>query len=320
MRAFVTGGAGFIGSQLVDRLLARGDEVVVYDNLSTGQRRFLGAALTDHPLRCQLVEADILDRAALERALDGCELVFHLAANADVRRGTERPQRDLEQNTVGTSTLLEAMRARGVRRLAFASTGAIYGEPAVFPTPEDAPLPVQTSLYGASKLAAEGMISAYAFGFGFEVCIFRFVSILGPRYSHGHVYDFVAKLLADPHEIEVLGDGRQRKSYLHVDDCVDGMLLALERSEGPVGVFNLGHEQVCRVDDSLGWICAEMGARPRRRYTGGERGWVGDSPLVHLDCGRLRALGWAPTRTIEESVVATTRFLLENRWLFEARG
>ncbi|MEM6796906.1 MAG: NAD-dependent epimerase/dehydratase family protein, partial [Acidobacteriota bacterium] len=232
MKVLVTGGAGFIGSHLVDRLLARGDEVVIYDDLSTGQRRFLEKALASG--RCRLVVADIRDRETLERSLEGCELVAHLAANADVRRGTERPRRDLEQNTLGTSSVLEAMRARGVRRILFSSTGAIYGEPEVFPTPEDAPLPVQTSLYGASKLAAEGLISAYAHGFGFTAWIFRFVSILGPHYSHGHVFDFAAKLLADPHDIEVLGDGRQRKSYLHVADCVDGMLRALEGADAPV--------------------------------------------------------------------------------------
>ncbi|MEM1180966.1 MAG: NAD-dependent epimerase/dehydratase family protein [Acidobacteriota bacterium] len=318
MKALVTGGAGFIGSHVVDRLLAEGYRVTVYDNLATGQRRFLDDALATG--RCRLVVGDILDRDRLTESLDGSSLVAHFAANADVRRGRDHPERDLEQNALGTSSVLEAMRAAGVERLLFASTGAIYGEPDVFPTPEDAPLPVQTSLYGASKLAAEGLISAYAHGFGLQASIFRFVSILGPRYSHGHVFDFVRKLLHDPERVEVLGDGRQRKSYLHVDDCVDGIVRALRRDEAPVSIYNLGHADVCTVDDSLGWIARRLGFEPERRYTGGERGWVGDSPLVHLDCSRIRALGFAPRRSIRESVEATVDFLLDNRWLLDSRG
>lgn len=216
MRALVTGGAGFIGSSLVDRLLSLGHSVVAYDNFSTGQRGFLAGAL-QHP-SFTLVEGDTLDLDALTRAVDGCDVVFHLAANADVRFGTEHPKRDLEQNTVATFNVLEAMRANGVKRIAFSSTGSVYGEAHVFPTPEDAPFPLQTSLYGASKLAGEGMIAAYAAGFGFEGCIFRFVSILGERYTHGHVFDFYRSLREDPTRLRVLGDGTQRKSYLYIGD------------------------------------------------------------------------------------------------------
>src|SRR6266567_5585463 len=219
MHYFVTGGAGFIGSNQVDRLLATGHSVTAYDNFVTGQREFLADSLR-HPA-FRLVEGDLLDLPALTRALAGHDFVFHLAANADVRFGTEHPRKDLEQNTIATFHVLEAMRANSVRRLAFSSTGSIYGEPDVFPTPEGCPFPVQTSLYGASKLAGEGLIAAYCEGFGFRGFIFRFVSILGERYTHGHVYDFYNKLLDNPNKIEVLGNGKQRKSYLYIQDCIE---------------------------------------------------------------------------------------------------
>jgi UDP-glucose 4-epimerase len=299
-------------------LLADGHEVTAFDNFSTGQREFLAGAL-GHP-GCTLVEGDLLDLDALTRALRGHDTVFHLAANADVRFGTEHPRRDLEQNTLGTFNVLEAMRAGGARRIAFSSTGSVYGEPNVFPTPEDAPFPVQTSLYGASKLAGEGLIAAYASGFGIQGCVFRFVSILGERYTHGHVFDFCRKLRADSASIEVLGDGKQRKSYLYVHDCVDAILTVLARAEAPFGVWNLGAEEYCTVDDSLGWICARLGVSPARRYTGGQRGWIGDSPFIFLDTAKVRALGWRPRLTIRQGVERTLDWLLGNPWVLERRA
>lgn len=315
MRALVTGAAGFIGSHLVDRLLAAGHEVTAYDNLSTGRRRFLESAARRPGF--ELVEGDVLDSGLLTRAVAGHDWVFHLAANADVRHGLEHPRRDLEQNTLGTFNVLEAMRAGGVRRIAFTSTGSVYGEPPVFPTPEGCPFPSQTSLYGASKAAAEGLLSAYCHGFGFEARVFRLVSALGERYQHGHVLDFLRKLRANPAEIEVLGDGRQRKSYLYVGDCVDAMLLAVERASGPFDVFNLGHEENCTVDESLDWITGHLGLQPVRRYTGGSRGWVGDSPFIFLDASRIRSLGWRPTLGIRDAVLRTLDYLVANPWLLE---
>jgi UDP-glucose 4-epimerase len=317
LKALVTGAAGFIGSNLVDRLLAGGHEVAGFDNFSTGQAEFLKSAL-ECP-RFRLVRGDLLDTDALAKAMDNIDFVFHLAANADVRFGTRHPRTDLEQNTIATSNLLEAMRARNVRRIAFASTGSVYGEPAVFPTPEDAPFPVQTSLYAASKLAAEGMIAAYCEGFGFQAYIFRFVSILGERYTHGHVLDFYRQLLSHPERLEVLGNGRQRKSYLFVDDCVAAMLTAIEKANGKVKVFNLGTDESCEVNESIGWIAAHLNASPRLIYSGGERGWVGDSPFIFLDCSRIRQLGWRPRLSIREAVVRTLRFLDQNRWVLERR-
>jgi UDP-glucose 4-epimerase len=317
MRYFVTGGAGFIGSNLVDRLLAGGHGVTAYDNFSTGQREFLAAALRQPAFR--LVEADLLDLPVLTGAMAGHDLVFHLAANADVRFGTHHPRRDLEQNTIATFNVLEAMRANNVRRLAFSSTGSIYGEPDVFPTPEGCPFPVQTSLYGASKLAGEGLIAAYCTGFGFQGFIFRFVSILGERYTHGHVYDFYNKLLDNPHEIEVLGNGKQRKSYLHVQDCVEAMLTVIEKSERPVTVANLGTDEYCCVDDSLGWICEHLGVKPTRHYTGGERGWIGDSPFIFLDTSFVRSFGWRPKLSIRAGIIRTLEYLQANEWVLRRR-
>ncbi|HOV80014.1 MAG TPA: NAD-dependent epimerase/dehydratase family protein [Bacillota bacterium] len=317
MRYFVTGGAGFIGSNLVDRLLDGGHAVVVFDNFSTGFERFL--AKRKGTAGFTLVRGDILDLDRLKSAMTGCDFVFHLAANADVRFGTLHPRRDLEQNTVGTFNVLEAMRSNGIKNIAFSSSGAVYGEPAVFPTPEDAPFPVQTSLYGASKLAAEGLITAYCEGFGFKGWIFRLVSILGERYTHGHIFDLYKKLLADPEALPVLGDGRQRKSYLYVQDCIDAILLAVAKTGDRVNIFNLGTGEYCTVNDSAGWIAGRLGLSPKLVYSGGERGWPGDSPFIFLDCSRIRSLGWSPKLSIREAVLRTLDFLQENKWVLQER-
>jgi UDP-glucose 4-epimerase len=313
-RACITGGAGFIGSNLVDRLISQGVEVVVLDDFRSGRREFLTGAL-ESP-RAQLIEGDVLDRAAVEEATRDCDWVFHLQANADVRWGLEHPRHDLEQNTIATSNVLEAMRANGVTQIAFSSTGSIYGEPELFPTPEDAPFPVQTSLYGASKLAGEGLIEAYAAGYGFTGLIFRFVSILGERYTHGHVFDFYRALKRDPTHLRVLGDGRQEKSYLYVQDCIDAVLSASERHEQDPGahIYNLGTDETIVVDDSVAIITGQMGLSPQVEHTGGRRGWTGDSPLIRLDTTRIRALGWKPRLSIREAVVRTLQWLDESEY------
>ena len=307
MRIFVTGAAGFIGSNMVDRLLAAGHSVVGFDNLSTGQRRFLETAL-HHP-DFTFHESDVLDREALAQAMGDADLVMHFAANADVRFGTEHPRKDLDQNTVATWNVLEAMRERGCKRIVFSSTGSVYGEPTIFPTPETCPFPVQTSLYGASKLAAEGLIQAYCEGFGMQGYIFRFVSILGERYTHGHVFDFYRQLAEHPEHLHVLGNGHQKKSYLYVQDCIDAILTAIKsnKADGKVNIFNLGTDEYCEVNDSIGWICEHLGLHPKLTYSGGERGWIGDSPFILLDCSRIRALGWRPRLTIKEAVLATIK-------------
>jgi UDP-glucose 4-epimerase len=302
-RVLITGGAGFIGSNLADRLVPD-VEVAILDNFSTGRREFV------HP-DAELFEGDVLDPEVLRAAMQGCDTVFHLQANADVRHGLERTRVDLEQNTIATSNVLEAMRETGADTIAFSSTGSVYGEPAVFPTPEDAPFPVQTSLYAASKLAGEGLIGAYCHGFGFKGVVFRFVSILGERYTHGHVIDFCRALRADPTRLRVLGDGRQRKSYLYVQDCVSAMLTALHAHEEGFAVYNLGTDESITVDESIAVITDHLGVEPVVEHTGGERGWAGDSPLIHLDTAKIRALGWAPSLTIREAVTKTLEWLDE---------
>jgi UDP-glucose 4-epimerase len=310
MRVIVTGGAGFIGSNLVAGLIERGDDVTVVDNFSTGRREFLEKPLASGRL---VVEAlDLLeDGPRIAGVVEGADAVVHLAANADVRFGLEHPRRDLEQNVIVTHNVLEAVRTAGVPELVFSSTGSVYGEAEVIPTPEDAPFPVQTSLYGASKGAAEGFIAAYAEGFGLRATVYRFVSILGSGYTHGHVIDFVAQLTDHPDRLHILGDGTQRKSYLEVGDCVGAIMGRLGRAEG-FSVFNLGVDNYCTVKDSVGWICKRLGVEPTLSFGGGDRGWVGDNPFIFLDTAKIRATGWQPRWSIQEAVERTVDFLVSN--------
>lgn len=318
MRYLVTGCAGFIGSSLVDRLLQEGHNVVGIDNFSTGQAEFL--KLANSSPNFTLLKMDLLEKDLIKPAFEGIDAVFHLAANADVRFGTEHPHKDLEQNAIATFHVLEAMRAHQVKRIAFASTGSIYGEAAVVPTPENTAFPIQTSLYGASKLAAESLIQAYAEGFGFQGYIFRFVSILGERYTHGHVFDFYKQLLKNPEELFVLGNGEQRKSYLYIQDCIDAILHAMHHANDKVNIFNLGTDAYCQVNDSIGWISEYLGLNPKRVYGGGERGWIGDNPFIYLDTKKIRDLGWTPKLSIQEGVKQTIKYLQENQWVLEQRS
>jgi UDP-glucose 4-epimerase len=212
------------------------------------------------------------------------------------------------------------MRVNGIQTIAFSSTGSVYGEADVIPTPEDAPFPIQTSLYGASKLAGEGLVAAYAEGFGMRAYIFRFVSILGQRYTHGHVFDFVRSLNRDSSALHILGNGLQRKSYLHVDDCIEAILTAIASANAKINIFNLGTDEYCQVKESAGWIAERLGVEPTFTYGGGDRGWVGDNPFIFLDTRRIRALGWRPNLNIRESVERTVDWLQENQWVFFERG
>jgi UDP-glucose 4-epimerase len=321
-QTFITGAAGFIGSTLVDRLLIGGQRVVGWDNLSTGRERFLQGALK-HP-NFRFVRGDNLDLDGLAAAMKGCDTLFHFAANADVRFGLDHPRKDLEQNTIATFNILEAMRSNGIKTIAFASTGSVYGEAAIIPTPEDHPFPVQTSLYAASKLAGEGLIHAYCEGYGFEGYVFRFVSILGERYTHGHVFDFYRQLTEHPEHLKVLGDGTQRKSYLYVQDCVGAMLHVMKaglalRAKHRVEVFNLGTPEYVQVNDSIRYLCGALGVKPRLEYTGGDRGWVGDNPFIFLDTKKIQATGWRPALTIEQGISRTLEWLKANQWVYEKR-
>jgi len=315
--AFVTGAAGFVGSNLVDRLLQAGLCVIGYDNLATGRIEFLAEASQQSGFT--FVEGDVLDVPTLSRSMASADIVFHFAANADVRFGLEHPRKDLEQNTIATFNVLEAMRENGIRDIAFPSTGSVYGEAPLIPTPEDAPFPVQTSLYGASKLAGEGLIASYCEGYGMRGWIFRFVSILGERYTHGHVFDFYRQLLTDPTHLSVLGNGKQRKSYLAVKDCIDAIFHALANTHDKVNIFNLGTDEYCEVNDSIRWITGRLGLVPKLNYSGGDRGWVGDNPFIFLDTRKIRALGWQPKLSIRSGIEQTLDWLSENRWVLEAR-
>lgn len=324
--AFVTGAAGFIGSNLVDRLLADGVRVIGWDNLSTGQLRFLDGAVKNPNF--MLMRGDNLDLPALTSAMRGVDFVFHFAANADIKDGWQHPKKDLEQNTIATFNVLEAMRANGVKRIAFSSTGSVYGEALVTPdrpTPETDSFPIQTSLYGASKTAGEGLLAAYAEGAQIdEAYIFRFVSILGERYTHGHVFDFYKQLVEHPDRLRVLGDGTQRKSYLYVQDCIDAILHVTRQSTARdakhhTQIYNLGTPEFVQVNDSIGFICAALGLKPKLEYTGGNRGWIGDNPFIFLDTKRVQSTGWKPKLTIEQGIIKTLRWLEANRWVYEAR-
>ena len=317
MRIVITGGAGFIGSNLCHRLLDDGYRVVSIDNLSTGHRQFLEPIMPHRDF--EFVELDLLEPGdALEQLFEGADAVAHLAANADVRSGWDDPERDLRQNVLASHRVLEAVRRSEVPNLVFTSSGSVYGEAGVIPTPETCPFPVQTSLYAASKLAVEGFVQAYAEKTGLRAVILRFVSVLGQHYTHGHVIDFVRSLRRDPARLRVLGDGAQRKSYLHIDDCVRAVSQLLRTDAD--GVFNLGLDDTCTVRESVGWICEQLGVDPEVEFTGGRQGWVGDNPHIHLAIDRILATGWVPRRSIRDAVQTTVDWLVGQDWLLDATG
>ena len=315
MKYFVTGGSGFIGSNLVDRLLKNGDEVTVYDNFSTGKEEFIEHA--KHQKNCKIITGDVLDTDKLLSSIIGHDFVFHLSANADVRNGPEHPDKDLKQNTIATFNVLEAIRLSNISKIAFSSTGSIYGESTEFPTPETAKFPIQTSLYGASKLACEGLIQAYCEAYNMQSWIFRFVSILGERYTHGHVKDFFSQLKEHPNKLNVLGDGKQKKSYLYVQDCIDAILLAIKKSNDKINIFNLGHTTTLTVNQSISIICNILDVHPHIYYSGGNHGWIGDVPYILLDTTKINSLGWTPKLSLPESIHKTVNYLEENEWILK---
>ncbi|MCK4703175.1 NAD-dependent epimerase/dehydratase family protein, partial [Candidatus Bathyarchaeota archaeon] len=313
MKVLVTGGAGFIGSHLVDRLMETGNQVRVIDNLASGQLSNLDRWM-DHQ-GFEFIEGDLLERDASLEAVEGCSQVFHLAANPEVQANKADPEEHFRQNIEATYSLLEAVAERGgVELLVFASTSTVYGEATVLPTPEGYGPTKPISMYGASKLACEALISAYASMHGFKAVIYRLANVVGPRSNHGVIWDFVGKLRGSPEELEVLGDGTQSKSYLYIDDCVDGFLKGVESVE-QVAVFNIGsmdRASVLRIAE----IVKEEAGQPEAmiRLTGGVdggRGWKGDVKLMHLDTASLRRLGWAPKYNSEEAVRLTARAVSE---------
>ncbi len=308
MRALVTGGAGFIGSHLVDRLLAEGREVVVYDNFSSGKREFI-----DKNVR--IVEADMLDTSMLNSVLaEGFDEVFHLAANPDVRIGAENTKVHLEQNIMTTFNLIEAMRKAKARRLGFASTSTIYGEATKIPTPEDYGPLLPISNYGASKLACEALISSYSNNFGIKSVMWRFANIVGPRSTHGITFDFINKLKADPKKLSILGDGKQTKSYCYVQDAIDAMMHTWERAKANVEVFNVGSEDYIDVNVIAKTVINEMGLKDVKfEYTGGVdggRGWKGDIKVMKLSIDKLKDSGWKPKYDSVHAIKLTAKSLL----------
>lgn len=310
MKCIVTGGAGFIGSHLTDRLLREGNEVTVVDNLSGGKFQFIEHHMDDPHFK--FVKEDLSTDGLISSSFKGADMVFHLAANPDVRSGVTDTRTPLTQNIVATFNVLESMRAAGVRKIAFTSTSTVYGEAAVVPTPENYGPLMPISLYGASKLACEALISSYSHTFDMQSWIYRFANIIGSRGTHGVIFDFIGRLRANPEKLTILGNGRQSKSYLHISDCVDGMLFAVKNSNDPVNIFNIGSDDRFDVTGIARVIAAEMGMQAVEfEYTGGDRGWKGDVPFMTLSISKLKALGWKPVRNSEESVRLCVRELLK---------
>ncbi len=310
----VTGGAGFIGSHIVDALMRRKAKVRVLDSLSSGTMQGIENWLNDPSFK--FVQGDLLNRTDIEMAAEDCSIVFHLAANPEVRLGSAAPEIHFRQNVEATFNLLEALRrSGGIETLVFASSSTVYGDATKIPTPEDALLrPI--SVYGASKLASEAMVSAYAHSYGFRAVIYRLANVIGPRNQHCVIYDFITKLRSNPRELEILGDGTPKKSYLYIDDCIKAMLIGLERSGGRVEVFNLGSDDWTVVKTIAKIVVEEMGlGEVAFKFTGGidgGRGWVGDVKYMLLDASRLKSLGWKAELNSAQAVRAAVRGILKS--------
>lgn len=306
-KSLVTGGAGFIGSHLVDQLISRGDDVTIVDNFRTGRHEFINP-------EAKLVNHDIGDTEFLRKHFEHVDDVYHLAANADVRNGWDDPKRDFDLNLGSTLSVAELAATAGVENFIFSSTGSIYGEALKLPTPENYSIDHQTSLYGASKYSCESFLGAYSEAGKFKVTILRFVSVLGPRYTHGHVYDFMYKLRFDSSKLEILGDGTQTKSYMHVSDCVD----ALTSLRGPNNfeVFNIGRAETLKIQRSIEIILEVLNVFPVLHFGKSSRGWIGDNPVILLDTTRANTLGWQPKIGIEDAIRDTANWIVQNSWVF----
>jgi UDP-glucose 4-epimerase len=316
----VTGCAGFIGSNFVDKLLDLGKKVIGIDNLSTGQENFLNNALKIKNFI--FIKDDLLNPQCLDEILskNKVDFVFHFSANADVRFGLNHTWKDIEQNVIVTHNLLEIMRRFDLNNIAFSSTGSVYGVQSHLPIKEEAPFPIQTSLYGSSKVACEGLITSYAEGFNFNVWIFRFVSILGQRYSHGHIFDFYKQLLNNNKELYILGDGTQKKSYLNIKDCIEASICAINNSKKKINIFNFGTDNFIEVNDSIDIICDYLSISPKIIRGNEKQGWIGDNPFIFLDTDKIKRHGWQAKFSIEDSIRSTLDYLIKNQWLLNKRN
>ena len=309
MRTLVTGGAGFIGSHLVDKLLDAGHEVVVVDNLSSGKIEFLQENIDSGNVIFHNVDLKELD--SIIPLMEGIDMVFHLAANPDIRLGTQITDTDLKEGTIATYNVLEAMRLANVEKIAFASSSVVYGENAPMPTPEDHGPCIPISLYGASKQAGEGLIGSWVGTFGLQAWIFRFANIIGERGTHGVIFDFIHKLKKDPNRLEVLGNGLQEKSYMEVKDCVDSILFVINNTSERLNLFNLGSNDTCSVRRIAEIVVRETGCENASiEYTGGDRGWAGDIPKAMLSINKLTELGFRVNYDSEDAVAHTVRALI----------
>ena len=306
----MTGGAGFIGSHLIDRLVARGDTVVALDNLSSGKLQFIQTHLDSG--KVTHVQGDITDFETVLSAMKGIDCVFHLAANPDIRLGTRITDTDLKQGTLATYNIVEAMRRCEVKKIAFASSSVVYGEDAPLPTPETHGPCMPISLYGASKQAGEGLISSWVGTFGLQAWIFRFANIIGTRGTHGVIFDFIHKLKADPTRLEVLGNGLQEKSYMEVEDCVNGILHVMKHSDAPLNLFNLGSHDTASVRRIAEIVVEETGCHNASiEYTGGDRGWAGDIPRAMLGIDKMMSTGYDVRLNSEDAIRHTAQALIE---------
>ena len=306
---FLTGGAGFIGSHLLDHLLAQGEKVTVYDNLSSGRRAWIQHNLDKDGFR--FIQADLLDSDSLKQAMAGHDLVWHLGANTDIPAGRQDVDLDIKNCTLATHNVLEAMRTHGISKLIFSSTSALYGDPPVLPAPESAGPLRPISLYGAAKLACEGLISAYCHLFDIQAWMFRFANVVGARMSHGVIFDFIQKLKRNPHELEIWGDGQGQKPFFLVEDCIEGIFCAYRRTDEWCDVFNLGTTTATRIHNVAAIVIEEMGlADVDLKYTGGRRGFPGDVPELLLDASKMKLLGWQASHTSDEAVRIAARRLL----------
>ena len=310
MRALVTGGAGFIGSHLIDRLISRGDEVVVLDNLSSGKVEFIQGHIDSGSVI--LIDGDITIFDDVLNAMNGIDCVFHLAANPDIRLGTKITDTDLKQGTIATYNIVESMRRCGVKKIVFASSSVVYGENAPMPTPENHGPCMPISLYGASKQAGEGLISSWVGTFGLQAWIFRFANIIGHRGTHGVIFDFIHKLKADPSRLEVLGNGLQEKSYMEVGDCVDGILHVMEKSNDNLNLYNLGSHDTASVKRIAEIVVEETNCLDAKiEYTGGDRGWAGDIPRAMLGIDKMLSTGYDVRYNSEDAIRHTAKCLIE---------
>jgi UDP-glucose 4-epimerase len=315
MKVFITGGAGFIGSHLCARFLKDGHQVIAYDNLILGKREHLFPFSQN--ANFHFVEADLLDVSRLKSEMIGADLVVHMAANSDISQGAARTDVDMLNGTQATYNVLEAMRVNEVKKLLFASTSAIYGEASVKPTPESYGPLFPISFYGASKLACEAMISAFSHNCGIRAWIYRFANIVGPQSTHGAIHDFVARLIKDPSTLKVLGNGTQRKSYLHVSDCVDGMLYGFEKLPGDFNCLNLASLGVTNVrfiaEEVARQMAAATGVTPMVVFGEGDRGWVGDVSYTHLDGARFNSYGWTARMESDAAVRQAIREVVDEQ-------